>query len=113
MAEIAHGAEEAYEIMHPTRDEVLRHVVLTLDRAKTLLREGQALRLYVTGWSEPWPCLLDEDGTMRARCPTASEWVRPRVVPAGCGTDLDPLGRGGVPCVLPAGHEGGHKRAAS
>lgn len=53
---------------------------LTIAEATALVRGGAPLLLRVDGWREPWPCGVDADGALRARCPTASEFVRPRVV---------------------------------
>lgn len=53
---------------------------LTIAEATALVAAGAPLALRVDGWSAPWPCSIEADGELHARCPTASEFVRPRVV---------------------------------
>lgn len=61
------------------RDEA-SELDLTIAEATALVAVGAPLTLRVDGWTDPWPCSLDADGALRARCPTASAFVRPRVV---------------------------------
>lgn len=77
MAEVICGRAERYRV---NTESLGFQAEMTIDEAKTRLRRGERCSLYVDGWTDPWPCSLDRDGQLRAMCPTASTWVRPRVI---------------------------------
>lgn len=81
-AELAHNERERYRVHYVTGAQ---ERVLSMFAARGLLLRGIALGLFVEAWEEPWPCRIDSNGDIRARCPGANS--EPYVV----GVDLRAL----------------------
>jgi hypothetical protein len=81
MSEVTHGRKERYSLLD--EKTALSDVVCSYDWAWKATLAGKRLGLYVDGWKTPWPVTIGEDGLLHARCPTASSFVNPMIVPRG------------------------------